>query len=87
MNKSLTTSDSLVGSLCREIEHIRLRHKIVSSYLLTSRDIGLRVRLSNEITQLKSRHSELLKISNNFKSQLNSSISILFLHELCHRPL
>ena len=87
MNNSLTFSDSLIGSLCREIEYIRHRHKIVSSYLMHSKDKGLRERLSNEIKQLKSRREELLDISSNFNSQIKSGISSLFLYELCNRPL
>ena len=87
MNNSLTISDSLVGSLCREIEYIRQRHKTVSNYLIISRDKSLRERLTNEINQLKSRRQELLSISGSFKSQISSNISSLFLYELCNRPL
>ncbi len=87
MNTSLTFSDSLIGSLCREIDYIRQRYKILSSYLITSKDEILRKSLSKEIHQLKIRRIELMKISKNFKEEVNSSISNLLLYELCRRPL
>ncbi len=87
MNNSLPMSDSLVGSLCREIEYIRQRHKIIRNYLNITQNKILKERLDNEIDQLKSRHEELLAISRTFKSQISSNISSLFLYELCNRPL
>ncbi|KGG15201.1 MULTISPECIES: hypothetical protein [unclassified Prochlorococcus] len=87
MNKSLTISDSLIGSLCREIEYIRHRYKTVTISLQNSKDKILRERLLNEIISLKQRRLELIDISEQFRSKFQSSISKLFLYELCNRPL
>ena len=87
MNKSLLTSDSLIGSLCREIEYIRQRYKNVRISLNTSKDKVLIKRLNKEISCLEARRIELLEISAQFNQNANKSISKMFLHELCLRPL
>ena len=87
MYKYLTESDSLIGSLCREIEYIRQRYKNVSISHDISKDKLLRERLLDEILKLKQRRMELIEISNEFSNSFQSSFSAMFIYELCKRPL
>ena len=89
MNKNITISfsDSLISSLCREIEHIRLRNKNISYTLSNCKDNILRERLVEEIIKLNERRKELKNISNSFLRDSKSSISKLLFFELCNRPL
>ncbi len=87
MNQSLTISDTLIGSLCREIEYIRQRYKNVNCSLINCNNNILRNRLKKEIIDLKERRTELIEISNCFKNSCKGNLSTLFLYELCTRPL
>ena len=87
MEKILTTSDSLVGSLCREIYNIRQRYKNIINSLDNCRDKNLIQRLNKEINDLNTRRIELIEISNKVQKDCKSNASILFLHELCVRSL
>ena len=87
MNKSISISDSLIGSLCREVEYIRLRYKNVSNSLENCKDKLLRKRLLEEILNLEARRFELIDISDKFIINSTLSISKIFFHDLCHRPL
>ena len=87
MKKTVTNSDSLIGSLCREIEQIRSRSKLISYSLNNCKDNELRKRLLEEIFQLSERRKELRKISNTLLKNSKSSISKLLLSELCKRTI
>ena len=87
MKYSLTLSDSLIYSLCREIEYIRQRSKNIKDTLYTCKDKFLQIRLVNEIKGLTQRINELNKISNEYKNKYNDSISSKLLIELCNRSL
>ena len=87
MYKYLTESDSLIGSLCREIEYIRQRYKNVTISHSISKDKLLRERLLDEILNLKQRRFELFAISNAFTNIHQSSLSAMLFYELCQRPL
>ena len=87
MNKSITVSDSLIGSLCREIEYIRKRYINISISLKNSKINLLQIRLRKEMSELKSRRLEIKNISQDFKNIYSTSISNLFLFELCKRSL
>ena len=87
MYKYLTESDSLIGSLCRDIEYIRQRYKNVSISHSISKDKLLRERLLNEILNLKQRRMELIEISNEFTNSYHSSLSAMLFYEMCKRPL
>ena len=87
MYKYLTESESLIGSLCREIEYIRQRYKNVSISHSISKDKLLRERLLDEILNLKQRRMELIEISNEFNNTYQSSLSAMLFYELCQRPL
>ncbi len=86
MKKTLLLSDSLIGSLCREIDFIRTRYKAINSLLIYCKDKSLRTRLFNELDALITRKNELSSISSLFnKDKLN--LSNQFLLELCKRSL
>jgi len=87
MKKTITNSDSLIGSLCREMEQIRSRSKLISYSLNNCKDNVLRKRLSEEIVKLSERKKELRDISNTFLKDSKSSISILLFSELCKRTI
>lgn len=87
MYQYLTESDSLMGSLCREIEYIRQRYKNVSISHSISKDKLLRERLLREILNLKKRRMELIEISNEFNNTYQTSLSAMLFYELCQRPL
>ena len=87
MYKYLTESDSLIGSLCREIEYIRQRYQNVSISHSISKDKLLRERLLDEILNLKQRRIELMKLSNELKDSYKTSLSAMLFNELCQRPL
>ncbi len=87
MNKSIPRSDSLIGSLCREIEHVRNRYKVLNSYLINSKDKGLKERLKKEINKILLRRLEISNISETLIKGIDSGIASLLLYELSHRPL
>ncbi len=85
MNKALTTSESLIASLCREIEHIRYRYTMIINSLDSCKDKLLKERLKLEINKLSIRKDEIKKITNTLSNK--EDLSILFLIELTERPL
>ncbi len=87
MNKSLLISDSLIGGLCREIDYIRNRYNSISNSLSNCKDKIVKQSLGKELLTLKNRRIELINISNKVCSTTNSSLSKLFLYELCNRPI
>ena len=87
MKNTITISDSLIGSLCREIELIRSRSKHIIYSLNHCKDDILRKRLVFELIKLIERRQELKDISNTFLRDSKSSISKLLFFELCNRPL
>ena len=88
MNQTLATSDSIVASLCREIESIRCRYRTIVQSLDSCKDNPLKHRLNLELDKLQIRKRELSSISKNFHTgNKKGDLSILFLLELCQRPL
>ncbi len=87
MEKTITISDSLIGSLCREVEQIRLRNKHINYSLITCRNNDIRKRLLNEIKNLNRRRKELKDISKSFLNDSKLSISKMLFIELCSRPI
>ena len=87
MYKYLTESESLIGSLCREIEYIRQRYRNVSISHSISKDKFLKERLLDEILNLKQRRMELIEVSNKINNTYKTSLSAMLFYELCKRPL
>ncbi len=88
MNEILSTSDSLIGSLCREIDYLRERHSSIILSLENCRNIFLEGRLKSELNQLINRKNEISSACNKMMRGKNKiELSLLFLSELCDRPL
>ena len=78
-------SESVVLSLCKEIEYIKSRSKNINYSLMTCQNKNLYLRLKTELENL---NKNLFHISNISKSLLNikkSDISFEFLFELARR--
>ncbi len=88
MRSTLEVSESLIGSLCREIEYIRGRYKVISTLIVRSNDEILKLRLRNESSKLKERKKELELISDDIRNNYPvEEISSQFLNEVIKRPL
>lgn len=86
MEKALLISDSLVGSLCKEIEFISERTKFIKNSLLNCNDQSLKSRLLQQLETYKYRRNEIYSISNLINKQnCSNSLSSLFLLELIKR--
>ncbi len=87
MEKTLHVSDSLIGSLCREVEYVRNRYKNIKTSLLQCKNLSLKKRLGDEIDSLKQRIYELKQISRKLTKGSEYCLSISFFHALCNRPI
>ena len=88
MKGSVTTSDTVIGSLCREVDGIRYRCRQLLSAMARCEDSGLFCRLRNELRQLHERRDELLHSAKEWQSLgAKDSLSIEFLVEISSRPL
>ncbi|WP_269623007.1 pilus assembly protein [Prochlorococcus marinus] len=87
MNTAITISDSLITSLCREIDFIRYRYKRINESLSFCKNNLVKKRLLEEINNLNARRIELVDISSEMQKSLSPSTAKLFLYELCKRPL
>ena len=86
MENIIKTSDSLIGSLCREIEFIRLRSKVINENLQNCRNKELTNRLNKEMSKLIERKISILKLSKDLKNdKLIDKLSISFLIEIINR--
>lgn len=82
------TSESLIGSLCREMDHARGRAAVVCSGLLSCQNDGLRLRLQHEWVQLQQRRASILKLARGWRgSGCVDPLCVEFLMEVCRRPL
>ncbi|KEF40799.1 MAG: hypothetical protein ER33_14990 [Cyanobium sp. CACIAM 14] len=82
------TADSLVGSLCREIEAVRQRARQLLVQLGRCRDADLRRRLQGELVRLELRRRELDRSVRTLEgSGLKDRLALAFLRELSRRPL
>ncbi len=87
MTTTISISDSLIGSLSREADHVRSRIKYLQYTIYSCKDNMIKNRLLKEIDNLKKRRKELKEISNIFLNNSKSNISNLLFFELCNRPL
>ncbi len=86
MNKYLFSySESLVLSLCKEVEYIKSRSKNINHSLKTCQNKILSSRLRSELIKLNKNRLKILNISENmFKLNCNE-LSIQFLLEITKR--
>jgi hypothetical protein len=81
-------SDSLVGSLCREMEALRCRWALVVDDLSRCREESLLRRLRLELAELRRRHGGLRdSLSLLQRAGLRDRLALAFLGELVGRPL
>ncbi len=82
------TSDSIIGSLCREVDFSRYRSTNIAKSINLVSDVKLISRLKNEFLSLQKRRNEIYKTALSIKSQCSyDSLEITFLIELCLRPI
>ncbi|HJN33766.1 MAG TPA: hypothetical protein QF700_06605 [Prochlorococcus sp.] len=88
MKDLVTTSDSVIGSLCREVDGIRHRCRSLLEAMAKCNDESLFCRLKREFQQLSNRRSVLLEAAKDMQSKgVEDKLSIAFLIEISSRPL
>lgn len=85
---TVTSADSLLGSLCREAETCRRRSRQLLHCLQHCQDDTLFVRLRRELNQLQQRRRDLLGSARSAQRRgVCDPLALAFLIELCSRPL
>ena len=86
MNKNLLTySESIVLSLCKEIEYIRIRSKNINISLKTCHNKNLSKRLRIELHKLNKNRLKILNISESMFRINSQDLSFEFLLEMTKR--
>ena len=86
MQKTFTSSDSFIGSLCREDDSIRVRCYQLLYSIDTSKNVKLSKRLQEEYNVLIERMNSLRKTAKSFnKTNFSDSLSLEFLIEISSR--
>ena len=86
MNQSINSySNSLVISLCKEIEYIRSRSKNINNSLKTCHNKILSKRLILELEKLNKKRIKILNISENLFKKNSNDLSLEFLLEITKR--
>ena len=78
-------SESLVLSLCKEIEFIRTRSRNINNSLKTCHNKNLTRRLTLELEKLNNNRVKILNISENLFKRNSKELSFQFLLELSKR--
>ena len=78
-------SESIVLSLCKEIEYIRSRSKNINNSLKTCHNKILSKRLILELEKLNKNRLKILNISENMFNKNSNDLSLEFLLELTKR--
>ena len=86
MNQDLFSySESIVFSLCKEIEFIKIRSKNINSSLKTCHNKSLSNRLKIELDKLNKKRLKILSISEIMFKTNSQDLSIEFLLEITKR--
>jgi hypothetical protein len=81
-------SDSLIGSLCREMAGLHQRWHQLAGLLVSCREERLILRLGREAAGLQQRRLELQRLAHQLaRLPLRDPLGVAFLLELCGRPL
>jgi len=81
-------ADSVVGSLCREVDAIRQRSRVVTQTMACCQNSGLLLRLRRDLAQLQERRRELLAIARACQRRgVSDPLGVAFLIEISSRPL
>lgn len=88
MATTVSVSDTVIGSLCREVDGIRQRGTQLAAAIGHCQDSGLLRRLRLELQQLQRRCRELRGVALFWRNhRQGDSLAIDFLIEICSRPL
>ena len=86
MNQDLFSySDSIVFSLCKEIEFIKIRSKNINISLKTCHNKSLSKRLNIELDKLNRNRLKILSISEKMYKKKSQDLSLEFLLEITKR--
>ena len=86
MNQNLYSySESIVFSLCKEIEFIKIRSKNINSSLKTCQNKSLSKRLKIELDKLNKKRLKILSISERMFKTNSQDLSLEFLLEITKR--
>ena len=86
MNQNLYSySESIVFSLCKEIEFIKIRSKNINISLETSHSKSLSKRLKIELDKLNKNRLKILSISESMFKTNSQNLSLEFLLEITKR--
>ena len=86
MNQDIFSfSESIVFSLCKEIEFIKIRSKNINSSLKTCQNKSLSKRLKIELDKLKKKRLKILSISEIMFKTNSQDLSLEFLLEITKR--
>ena len=86
MNKYLISySESIVLSLCKEIEYIKIRSKNIHNSLKTCHNKNLSKRLTIELHKLNKKRLKILTISESMFRRNSQDLSLEFLLEITKR--
>ena len=86
MNQNLYSySESIVFSLCKEIEFIKIRSKNINSSLKTCHNKSLSKRLKIELDKLNKNRLKILSISESMLKTNSQDLSLEFLLEITKR--
>ena len=81
----LSYSESIVFSLCKEIEFIKIRSKNINSSLKTCHNKSLSKRLKIELDKLNKNRLKILSISESMFKTNSHDLSLEFLLEITKR--
>ena len=86
MNQDIFSySESIVSSLCKEIEFIKIRSKNINSSLKTCHNKSLSKRLKIELDKLNKNRLKILSISESMFKTNSQDLSLEFLLEITKR--
>ena len=88
MATTTLTSESLIGSLCREMAALRQSWQLLNGHLSSCRDSQLRQRLQREVARLQRRRLAIQGLARTMaRLPLRDPLGASFLLELAGRPL
>jgi hypothetical protein len=88
MATTTLTSESLIGSLCREMAALRQSWQLLNGHLGACRDAQLRLRLHREAARLQRRRLDIQGLARTMaRLPLRDPLGASFLLELAGRPL
>ncbi len=88
MKTKFSTSDSVIGSLCRELEKITNRSESINYSINHCQSKSLILRLKKELNELRERRSYINNITKNIELNYElDKLSIELLNELIGRSL